>query len=114
MVKCGLCSHNKNHDFPDGCPALVWPKKGNSTRCGCKTYTMPPLRKVLGLIGVPVEDRPGAAVISKELYECGHAFSEKSDIYGTTNAFRRRCLACAKGRPPDPKLLERAKNWPKK
>jgi hypothetical protein len=82
-------------------------------RCGCKTFKKMPLRKVLGLIGVPVEDRPGAAVVFKELYECGHAFIEKSDIYGPTNAFRRRCMACAKGTPPDPELLKRAKAWPK-
>jgi hypothetical protein len=113
MTKCGLCGHKNDHDFPDGCTGRVWPKTGGAVRCGCKTFTKMPLRKVLGIVGVPIEDRPGAAVIPKELYECGHVFTQKEDIYGPTNAFRRRCGACAKGMPPDPKFLERAKNWPK-
>lgn len=32
----------------------------------------------------------------KELLECGHSQSPKSDIYGETNAARRRCLKCPK------------------
>jgi hypothetical protein len=34
-----------------------------------------------------------------ELYECGHLKGEKSDKFGPTNAARRRCTACAAGRP---------------
>lgn len=33
-----------------------------------------------------------------ERLECGHAQVRKSDIYGPTNAYRRRCRKCAEQR----------------
>jgi len=32
-----------------------------------------------------------------EVLECGHEQAQKQDIYGATNAERRRCRKCAKG-----------------
>jgi hypothetical protein len=57
-----------------------------------------PLRKIVGYVERPV--RPWGT-ITKELLECGHVAHPKKDIYGETNAVRRRCWKCAKGLPAD-------------
>lgn len=36
-----------------------------------------------------------------DVYECGHVRPPKQDIYGPTNAVRRRCGMCRDGRPAD-------------
>lgn len=117
MLRCvnSDCGHGRKLHEPE-CRGRVWPKgnePGGVTPCQCKAFTLAPLRKVLGLISVPIGDRPGAATIGHELYECGHHRPPKQDIYGNTNAFRRRCNDCGKGRGPNPAYLERARNWPK-
>lgn len=38
----------------------------------------------------------------EELYECGHRAVRKSDIYGFTNAYKRRCRRCRDGVAPTP------------
>jgi hypothetical protein len=60
-----------------------------------------PLRRVVGYrTMVP----PGASVsrtaLPHEVYECGHVALPKADAIGETNAVRRRCHACASGKPP--------------
>lgn len=47
-----------------------------------------PLRKVIGYVDVD-----GNGWI-KEKLECGHIVGIKQDIYGATNAYRRRCKQC--------------------
>lgn len=32
--------------------------------------------------------------VATETLECGHTIRRKSDIYGPTNAYRRRCRHC--------------------
>ncbi len=32
-----------------------------------------------------------------EVLECGHEQAERQDIYGATNAYRRKCRNCLKG-----------------
>lgn len=39
---------------------------------------------------------------SEELYECGHRALRKQDIYGFTNAYKRRCRRCRDGELPKP------------
>jgi hypothetical protein len=117
-MKCANweCRHGKVQHQPEGCVGQVWPKtweKGGVRPCACKKFVTAPLRKVLGIIGWKIEDRPGSAVVSHELYECGHHYRQKEDIYGPTNAYRRRCTHCANGKEPKPEFLEQAKNWPK-
>lgn len=72
-----------------------------------------PLRRVLFEAMFPVDDeenvqaaRQGRAPIEIpfEVYECGHKAVRKSDIYGPTNAARRRCHQCRDGKPPSSAL----------
>lgn len=67
-----------------------------------------PLRKVLGLVTVWLSDVDS---VEHELYECGHHAPRKQDIYGPTNAYRRRCHSCAAGKEPDGEALAVAKEW---
>lgn len=53
-----------------------------------------PLRKVVDWFNDP---ETGA---EKERLECGHVLNRKQDIYGPTNADRRRCRFC-KATPPE-------------
>jgi hypothetical protein len=55
-----------------------------------------PLRKVIARIQHP--EIPSSMV---ELYECGHYRFPKQDIYGETNANRRRCHKCSLGLPAE-------------
>lgn len=57
-----------------------------------------PLRKVVDHAHyVDVSSTPGQEMILRhELLECGHAILPKHDIYGETNATRRRCRKCRK------------------
>lgn len=66
---------------------------------------VPPLRKVIGYIEIEagvVYEGPEPEIAGKMLYythellECFHHQSQKQDIYGPTNAARRRCLQCFK------------------
>ena len=50
---------------------------------------LPPLRKI-------VREFIGKHGVQKEELECGHVVNRKSDIYGPTNAYRRRCSQCAR------------------
>jgi hypothetical protein len=53
----------------------------------------PPLRRIVDRH----MNQYGATV---EVLECGHEQREKQDIYGPTNAYRRRCRQCAKEARP--------------
>jgi hypothetical protein len=58
-----------------------------------------PLRKVIGHIEIEAgysEDLCGMLYYNHELLECFHHQAQKQDIYGPTNAARRRCLQCQK------------------
>lgn len=55
-----------------------------------------PLRKIVGRekrrigtnwVGLPIE-------LEREVLECGHKVEPRKDIYGETNAYRRRCEWC--------------------
>jgi hypothetical protein len=65
----------------------------------------PPLRKVVSIDIVPSsqyfqkETMPGETRVEK--LECGHWQMPKRDIYGETNAYRRRCKKCLNGKPKD-------------
>lgn len=48
-----------------------------------------PLRRIVREFNDP---RTGA---QREELECGHVIGRKKDLYGHTNAFRRRCAQCA-------------------
>jgi hypothetical protein len=41
--------------------------------------------------------------VATETLECGHTILRKSDIYGPTNAYRRRCRHCRDGGDTPPK-----------
>lgn len=60
-----------------------------------------PLRKIVErqFVDVPM---PSGRKLTRiyELLECGHRQPEKSDIYGPTNADRRRCRKCLKEQQP--------------
>jgi hypothetical protein len=47
-----------------------------------------PLRKIVA----EENDQYGRVV---EVLECGHKQTQKEDIYGPTNAYKRRCRKCA-------------------
>lgn len=47
-----------------------------------------PLRKIVGEF---TDEKTGAR---REKLECGHVVNQKQDIYGPTNAYRRRCRHC--------------------
>lgn len=52
-----------------------------------------PLRKIVRTVS-----RPGPLGYHSYIYEvleCGHEQRQKSDMYGPTNAYRRRCGKCA-------------------
>jgi hypothetical protein len=49
-----------------------------------------PLRKIVGYDG----DEKYPALIY-ELLECGHKMLPRGDMFGETNAYRRRCRKCA-------------------
>ena len=51
-----------------------------------------PLRRVIETFSKPVGSMGG--VVWRERLECGHEVSVKQDIYGETNAARRRCKQC--------------------
>jgi hypothetical protein len=52
-----------------------------------------PLRKI-------VDTKPGPyAGALVEVLECGHEQRQKSDIYGPTNAYARRCRQCVTPHP---------------
>jgi hypothetical protein len=62
-----------------------------------------PLRRVLGTFSLPVGITTGiksTVETGQEVYECGHVALPKSDIYGETNAVKRRCRFCRDGKPP--------------
>jgi hypothetical protein len=48
-----------------------------------------PLRKI-------VSEGVSEHGVHTETLECGHTIHRKQDIYGYTNAFRRRCRHCLK------------------
>lgn len=76
-----------------------------------------PLRRVLGRISAPAGtdllQRDSGPVseteIPYELLECGHIQLPKSDIYGETNAVRRRCRFCGSGAKTLPQYERLAK-----
>lgn len=68
-----------------------------------------PLKKIIGCVGMPME---GAAYLRpRELLECGHCQGAVQDIFGETDAVRRRCRGCASGMPVKPELSELARRW---
>jgi hypothetical protein len=61
-----------------------------------------PLRKIVGYVEVVaaiIEGKP--FMVCREKLECGHLVAEKRDIYGPTNAVRRRCRKCELGKPQE-------------
>lgn len=56
-----------------------------------------PLRKVMSE-SVEVVSLPSGATynVDVETLECGHKVRRKSDAFGPTNAYRRRCRFCRK------------------
>lgn len=54
-----------------------------------------PLRKIIEVVRIPGE-KFGWPDVFKERLECGHIVRIKQDIYGPTNAYRRRCRECAR------------------
>lgn len=64
-----------------------------------------PLRKIVGRekrrIGTSWTGRP--IEIEREVLDCGHRIEPRKDIYGETNAYRRRCEWCQRyGAPESP------------
>jgi hypothetical protein len=58
---------------------------------------VPPLRRIIDRPMVSIgNDGETEFFKQKELLECGHIQSPKQDIYGETNATRRRCFQCLK------------------
>ncbi len=51
-----------------------------------------PLRRVLGVVE---ETMPSGVGLLRERLECGHVVPIREDIFGRTNAYRRRCRRCA-------------------
>ncbi len=51
-----------------------------------------PLRRVIGYEKRAIEGTD--IMIGVEILECGHRVCIKTDIYGETNAYRRRCRYC--------------------
>ena len=60
-----------------------------------------PLRRVVGWVKGQLVSPIAHHTSIYEVYECGHACPTKKDIYGETNACRRRCNKCVAGKPPD-------------
>lgn len=56
------------------------------------------------MVGLPIQGTEYLA--TRELLECGHARPVRTDIFGATNAVRRRCSACAVGTDARAELLE--------
>lgn len=52
-----------------------------------------PLRKVISTYN------DGIRMV--ELLECGHVIAQKQDMYGHTNAYRRRCWKCKNNIPSE-------------
>lgn len=52
--------------------------------------TLAPLRKIVRYFTDPLTG------VEREEFECGHVRNVKQDIYGPTNAVRRRCTTCLK------------------
>lgn len=56
-----------------------------------------PLRKIVGYESHDVSLTPGQPMfLEHEKLECGHLVLPKQDIFGETNATRRRCRKCRK------------------
>ena len=49
-----------------------------------------PLRKIVGHVQIQFL----GVMVWREQLECGHLVVERQDIYGPTNASRRRCRKC--------------------
>lgn len=57
-----------------------------------------PLRKVVRRFYEDLDAGNGiTARVPREELECGHVMRPRSDHYGETNAYRRRCRRCALG-----------------
>jgi hypothetical protein len=52
-----------------------------------------PLRRI---VRTYPKDVTPHVTIRMEVLECGHEQRQKSDIYGPTNAYKRRCRQCAR------------------
>jgi hypothetical protein len=61
-----------------------------STSTDTSKKSLWPLRRVTHAV---IDERTGAL---KEKLECGHIIGRKQDIFGYTNAARRRCRYCAR------------------
>lgn len=66
-----------------------------------KRVNRDPLRAVVGYRTMVPPGAPASRTsLLHEVYECGHVALPKSDAVGETAASRRRCHACAMGKPP--------------
>lgn len=73
-------------------------------RGGCNAHLttgwrrgMKPLRKIVATLR---DEKTGRII---ERLECGHEQKQKTDIYGPTNAYPRRCAKCAAAQPEEKK-----------
>lgn len=53
-----------------------------------------PLRKIVREFTIKTNDGIYTLYRPMEELECGHIVRQKTDIYGTTNAYKRRCKEC--------------------
>lgn len=62
-----------------------------------------PLRKIVGYVKESIghHDTLGEMFIDREELECGHIIPIKQDMFGETNATRRRCRKCGEGKESD-------------
>ena len=60
-----------------------------------RTTTTAPLRRIVREFTETIENGDGCrAQLPREKLECGHVVAVRQDIYGPTNAYRRRCRRC--------------------
>ena len=61
-----------------------------------------PLRQIVGHVKRSIgNDGEFEYFVNDELLECGHQMRPRQDMFGTTNAQKRRCERCAEQEPTD-------------
>ena len=72
------------------------PVRAEAKEVFVRARTLGPLRAVIAEF---TEDNG----IQRERLECGHVINRKQDVFGHTNAYRRRCRYCRATTRPTPK-----------
>lgn len=63
------------------------------------TRSNAPLRRIVRRFSETVENADGVRVhLAREELSCGHVVAPRQDIYGPTDAIRRRCRRCGEHR----------------